>query len=111
MSTLAKGDTNNVSSAIVVSSCDCDGGRRAKLKPLSSGVVERSRVLMFVNEMECGTVMQFTSTFRGLNVHEQPSCEAGHFHGSRAHLCKCTGKTRTYHSLFSHTFLQTTWSQ
>ena len=26
MSTLAKGDTNNVSSAIVVSSCDCDGG-------------------------------------------------------------------------------------
>ena len=27
---------------------------------------------MFANEMECGTVMQFTPTFRGPNVHEEP---------------------------------------
>ena len=41
------------------------------MKPLSSGK-KRSRVLMFGNEMECGTVMQFTPTFRGLNVHKEP---------------------------------------
>ena len=41
------------------------------MKPLSSGE-KRGRVLMFGNEMECGTVMQFTPTFRGLNVHKEP---------------------------------------
>ena len=42
------------------------------MEPLSSG---ESRVLMFVSEIECGTAMQFTPTFRGPNVHKQPSCK------------------------------------